>query len=271
MDISTQEFILWLASNQKTWDVGRTMSNPANQKVSQSLNAPTQPAPNSIVPSSVETVGWGRPDSMLIQPCPPSLIPSEPDSAPLDQQRKYCYPVARELKAPRQSQSHNEPQGHQRQPIIPQKRNKKREIFRTEGKETAPMDSAPSQTIGTHSTSIYHTSQPPRLDMTSMDKQEDRYMNMMSEPMLRDTPSPPMANSVAIPSYDPTNKISSSLLAKKILTSTPHTIQSTYSETIGSDTTDMILVNQERLFELFGEFLKEAGLNSAKVSDSGTG
>jgi hypothetical protein len=278
MDISTRErFISWLAANHKTWeDVGRTISNPANQKSSQNIDVPIQSSLNSIVPSLVETVGQGRPDSTPIQPCPSSPIPSvslwdyEVHYTPLDQQRKDCYPVAREAKAPRQSQSHaerkHEPQDHQGQPIIPQKRNK-REIFRTEGKETAPRDLAPTQTIRTHSTSIDHTSQATRLDMTPMDKQEDKYMNMRPKMMPQDTPSPSMATSVAIHSDDPTNKISRSPVAPKILTSTPHTLQSTCPETLGSDNTDMTLVNQERLFQLFGEFLKEAGLNSTEVSE----
>jgi hypothetical protein len=182
--------------------------------------------------------------------------------------------VAREGKAPRQSQSHakrkHESQDYQGQPIIPQKRNK-REIFRTEGKETAPRDLAPTQTIRTHSTSTDHTSQATRLDMTPMDKQEDKYMSMRLTPMPQDTPSPSMATSVAIHSDDPTNEISRSLAAPKILTSTPHTLQSTCPEALGSDNTDMTLVNQERLFQLFGEFLKEAGLNSIEVSESSPG
>jgi hypothetical protein len=193
------------------------------------------------------------------------------NSTPLDQQRKGCHPVAREENALSQPQSHternHESQDHQTQPIIPQKRNKNGEIFRTERKKGAPGDLAPTQSIGTHSTSIDNTSQAYRLDMTSIDKHEDRYTNIRSNPIPQGTPSPSMANSVAICTNDPIN-ISYSPITPKIHASTPHTLQSTYPETLEFDSTEMTLANQERLFKLFGEFLKEVGLNSAQVSDS---
>jgi hypothetical protein len=77
-----------------------------------------------------------------------------------------------------------------------------------------------------------------------------------------------LAISVAIPSDDPTNKISRPPIAPKIINSTSDNLQSTFPDILESDNTDMILVNQERLFELFGEFLKEAGINSGVVSES---
>jgi len=160
----------------------------------------------------------------------------------------------------------HEPQDHQRQAIVPQKRKNRDDIFNTDGKEASLGDLASTKAIATHFTSVDHASQAPRLDMPLMGEEDDRYMS--SELIPQDTS---MATSAAIHSDDSANKISCSSVAPKLLTSTPHNRQPTFPKTIRSDNTDMILLNQERLFELFGEFLKEAGLNSAEVCESSTG
>jgi hypothetical protein len=276
IDLSTQEkFISWLASNNKYWDgLGRAMPNTANQQSLQNAQEVAQSSASTIMASSGGSVGQKRSDSMSLQARQSPPIPGysfqnySNHSVALDQLRKSGNIVSREVRQARspkgRTECKHELQCHQRQLIIPQKRSKNNDFMKPEKKKIVSRDSARTQTKLAYSSSVDLTSEVSRLNTTMIEEQEaDMSLNLCPQPMPEETNSSSVEISSAIPSGDSANKTTESPATSN--TAPPISSLSRGLNRSDADDEDVLQINQERLFDLFEEFLKESASTSTEV------
>jgi hypothetical protein len=136
--------------------------------------------------------------------------------------------------------------------------------MKPEKKKIVSRDSARTQTKLAYSSSVDLTSEVSRLNTTMIEEQEaDMSLNLCPQPMPEETNSSSVEISSAIPSGDSANKTTESPATSN--TAPPISSLSRGLNRSDADDEDVLQINQERLFDLFEEFLKESASTSTEV------